>query len=247
MNLNFNAEDTKRYEDMLANNGGDFISDKDLPYVDSGLYQCEISSAFAGTANVGGKVEERINVTFIAFDKDGVTPVGKFTNNFTCDVNSDFFAKTYELCFLTGNPHGISEEPLKNKNGEDVVSKRDNTVVMHYPALKGKKLIACVYRKPKDYIMPDGTAKANYTVYGLYGMDKRETREVRGNLPATSIGKTYAFLQKKIKEDKEQAALLANVGGSMQEAYNVPKPQPQAKPQAMPEPCQPNPLDNLPF
>lgn len=258
MNLNFDVENDKKYDEMLANAGGDFISDKDLPYVDSGIYKCEISSAFVGSATTSNGVEERINVTFIAYDNDGIKPIGKFTNNFTCDESNKFFSKTLELCIVTGNPNGISDEPLLNNEGQPVLSKRDNTHIMHYPALKGKKLIACVLRKAKDFVANDGTAKANYTLYGLYNLNKQDAREMRNNLPPASIGKTYAFLQKKIKEEEDQAAALANMGGNIQNTYSVPKSQPQpnqwgatasAQPKAVTpaEPKQPSAMDNLPF
>ena len=254
MNLSFNAEDDKKYEESL-NNAGNFVSDKDLPYVDSGLYQCEVSSAFPSQATINGVVEERINVTFIAYDKDGVTPVGKFTNNFTCDQSNKFFTKTFELCVLTGNdkdgvtPVGkftnnftcdknnkfffhtfelcmltnnkaLKEEPLLNKDGEQVISQRDNMPVMHYPSLKGTKLIASVFRKP-DYVSQNGNTYANYTIYGLYSSDKRTFGEIRRNKPAESIKKDYAFLQKKIKEQAEQQEALNRTSH-----YTPPKPTP---------------------
>lgn len=264
MNLNFDVENDKKYDEMLASNAGGSVSDKDLPYVDSGIYQCEISSAFVGTATRNGQVEERINVTFIAYDTDGVTPVGKFTNNFTCNEDDKFFTKTLELCIVTGNPKGVSDEPLVDKDGNIVVSKKDGSTIMHYPALRGKKLIACVFRKSQDYVGNDGVARANYTLYGLYNMQKQDAREMRNNLPPASIGKTYAFLQKKIKEEQEQAAALANMGGNINNTYSMaksqPQPQPQqpqaqwgntnvAKPQQKPiaEPKQPNAMDNIPF
>lgn len=218
MNLTFNEEDDKKYEEML-NSSTSYVSDKDLPYVESGMYQCEVSSAFASQATINGVVEDRINVTFIAYDKDGVTPVGKFTNNFTCDKNNKFFFHTFELCMLTNNK-SLKEEPLLNKDGEQVVSQRDNMPVMHYPSLKGTKLIASVFRKP-DYVSQNGNTYANYTIYGLYSFDKRTFGEIRRNQPAESIKKDYAFLQKKIKEQAEQQEALNRTSH-----YAPPKPTP---------------------
>lgn len=229
MNLSFNAEDDKKYEESL-NNAGNFVSDKDLPYVDSGLYQCEVSSAFPSQATINGVVEERINVTFIAYDKDGVTPIGKFTNNFTCDQSNKFFTKTFELCVLTGNDKGLKEEPLLNKNGEQVYSKDGVTPIMHYPTLKGTKLIASVLRKP-DYTSPNtGVTYANYTVYNLYASDKRTLGEIRRNQPATSISRDYAFLQKKIKEQQEQQEALSRATARVAPAVAPVTPVTPAKP-----------------
>lgn len=205
MNLSFNAEDDKKYEESL--NNANFVNDKDLPYVDSGMYKCEVSSAFPSQATVQGVVEDRINVTFIAYDKEGVNPIGKFTNNFTCDKSNKFFNKTFELCVLTGNRNGIKEEPLLNKDGV-VVTGKDGNEVMHFPCLKGTKLIASVFRKP-DYVSPtNGNVYANYTIYSLYAIDQRTLGEINRGQPATTIKRDYAFLQKKIKEQAEQQEAL---------------------------------------
>ena len=245
MNLSFNEEDDKKYEESL-NNAGGFVNDKDLPYVDSGMYQCEVSSAFPSQATINGVVEDRINVTFIAYDKDGVTPIGKFTNNFTCDQSNKFFAKTFELCVLTGNDRGLKEEPLLNKNGEQVYSKDGITPIMHYPSLKGTKLIASVFRKP-DYTSPtNGNTYANYTVYNLYASDKRSLGEIRRGQDANSIKRDYAFLQKKIAEQQAQQEALSRATAKVAPV----KPVAPAKPTPIKEPNAYAPRqaeDDLPF
>lgn len=258
MNLELDLENDNEFEESLEHQGGNFVDTKELPWVDSGLYKCQIASATLVHFQTG----DSIKCTFVALDNDGVEPIGKFTAFYSVTPSDKFFNKTRELCYLTNNKKGLVESEMVKKDGT-VITDRDGNPVYKYDGLCSNsfQLIATVLKKGENY-GDDGTVYAKYAVYNLFGTDKRSVREKyliekKGAdpdaVPPKDINNAYAYLKKCIKQQAEQEEALNNIGGGG--SVVTPKPSPvkpvQPKPVSKPvakKPVEPDlPEDDLPF
>lgn len=204
MNLNFDLDNDKEFEESLEQQGnGGFLDTKDLEYVDSGIYSSEITSAFIKTITnkSNGETSENIDCTCVAYSKTGEV-LGKFNFLTSLDRNNKFYTKTLELCFVTGNRRGLEESVVTRKDGS-VVESYDGTPLRQYKELCGKRIYVGIFKKG-EITASNGNVYPSYSLYFLYDKDKRTAREIRNNLPATQVSKDWAYLQKKIAEQKEQ-------------------------------------------
>lgn len=197
MELNFDLNTDDFLNEVEKSNGGSAIIDTNsLPFVESGMYRCSIQTAFKRVNLDMGTC--KIDCTFVAFDGNN-QPVGKFSISYDTDMESKYFVKTKELCYLTNNTKGLDPKVINGKNGDFEI----------YPTLENKPLVAIVYKK--NEIEKNGKVYANYACYGLYNSEKYSCRELimknRGAnvTKPTDIKNTYEFLKNKLDEDADDA------------------------------------------
>lgn len=213
MELNFDLNTDDFLNEVEKSNGGYTIIDTDsLPFVESGMYRCSIQTAFKRVNLDMGTC--KIDCTFVAFDGNN-QPVGKFSISYDTDMESKYFVKTKELCYLTNNTKGLDPKVINGEKGDFEI----------YPTLANKPLVAIVYKKKE--IEKNGKVYANYACYGLYNSEKYSCRElIMKNRGANvtkpiDIEKTYAFLRSKLAEDAKENTVKTT----------YPKPTTSVKPQ----------------
>lgn len=213
MELNFDLNTDDFLNEVEKSNGGSAIIDTNsLPFVESGMYRCSIQTAFKRVNLDMGTC--KIDCTFVAFDGNN-QPVGKFSISYDTDMESKYFVKTKELCYLTNNTKGLDPKVINGKNGDFEI----------YPTLENKPLVAIVYKKNETE--KNGKVYANYACYGLYNSEKYSCRELIMRNRGANVTKpidienTYAFLRSKLAEDAKENTVKTT----------YPKPTTSAKPQ----------------
>lgn len=252
MNLNINATDdqvTKMLD--TGSNGGNFVDTKELEWVGSGMYACEISSAIVKTLTNSntGATNDIIECTCVAYSK-AEDVLGKFKVTFSLDeTNEKAKTKIFQLLLITDNRNGCEETNMTKKDGTEVIG-YDGKPIRQYKALCNKRIYMGIV-KTGENMGSNGQIYPKYALYFMYNKNKQSGIEIWKGLPATSVTKDFVYLQKVIKEKEaelaEQAKLVNSVsmtgglgGGNnfnSTPVNNIPK-----------EPTPPkNELDDLPF
>lgn len=244
MNLDFDLDNDAEFEaDLEKGVGGGYVKTDELEWVESGLYKCFIASAVLCHFNSG---KSAIRCTFVALDNDGAEPVGKFSATYDVDPSEKFFSKTRELCYLTGNRKGLVETEMTNKDGEVVTDANGETVYKYDGLCSNEFQLIATVLKTGEGVGATGKTYGNYSVFNLFGTDKRSARELyliekKGAdpdaVPPKDIGKAYAYLKQRMKQQEEADAALNGMA-----AKSAPKPAPAKaapKPAARPAPAKP--------
>ena len=257
MRLDCNTNDAEVMSMVNKVSSADFIDTKQLDWVDSGMYACEIDSAFISTFTDQntGLTKESVACTCVAYSKNNEV-LGKFKVSFSLDPN-DTKAKSWimQLLVVTDNRNGCDETPVTRKDGS-VVNDFNDQPLRQYKDLCHKRIYMGIIRG-EDKIGNNGEVYAKYAKWYIYNANKQNTREILNNLPAQQIIKDNAYLLKKIQEAEEQKAEMDKMLNSTSISSGIgnasaptPKPSPYTQKQPVykePTPPQNSELDDLPF